>query len=227
MLAFIGAMELEVQAFLNRMSDVVKHEISNTDFYIGKLAGIKCLVMKSGVAKVASAISTTIMFEHFDIDGVINIGTAGGLDMKEEVLDVVVSIRVAHHDIDVPNWDVGFDQERNSFSANKKMIDVLKTITSESDRIWFGDIVTGDCLIYRDDQIQKIIKDYPTALCAEMEGASIAQVCKHYNCPFVIIRSLSDIAHKEGNELSFSEYAAKASSRSALWCEKFIQVYVK
>lgn len=227
MLAFIGAMELEVQEFLKRMEDVKKHDISHIDFYTGKLAGIECLVMRSGVAKVAAAISTTIMFEHFKIDGVINIGTAGGLDMKEEVLDVVVSTRVAHHDIDVPGWDVGFDQERNSFIADQKMIDCLKSIVDESDRVWFGDIATGDCFIYREDQIQRIMKDYPTALCAEMEGAAIAQVCRHYQCPFVIIRSLSDITHKEGNELSFDEYAEKASSRSALWCEKFIQVYSK
>lgn len=227
MLAFIGAMELEVQEFLKRMQHVEKHVISNIDFYTGELANKPCLLMRSGIAKVSAAISTTIMFEHFDIDGVVNIGTAGGLDEREEVLDVVVSTRVAHHDIDVPDWEVGFDQERNSFKADEKMINALRNVTEGNDRVWFGDIVTGDCFIYRDDQIARIKKDYATALCAEMEGAAIAQVCRHYACPFVIIRSLSDITHKEGNEMTFDEYAEKASSRSAIWCEKFIRVYEK
>lgn len=232
MLAFIGAMELEVQAFLERMSDVEKKVISNIDFYEGKLAGIECLVMKSGIAKVAAAISTTIMFEHFDIDGVVNIGTAGGLDEREEVLDVVISEKVAHHDIDVPSpdndWPKGFNQTKTCYEADEKMVNVLKEVTqSENDRVWFGNIVTGDCFIYRDDQINRIQKEYPGALCAEMEGAAIAQVCRHYECPFVIIRSLSDIAHKENNEMTFDEYASKASERSAIWCERFIRSYYK
>lgn len=44
-----------------------------------------------------------------------------------------------------------------------------------------------------------------------MEAASIAQVCAHYGVPFVVVRSLSDITLKEGNEMTFEEYAQKAS----------------
>ncbi len=232
MLAFIGAMSLEVEEILKRMTDVEKKVISNVDFYEGKLAGIECVVMKSGIAKVAAAISTTILFEHFDINGVINIGTAGGLDPRQEVLDVVISERVAHHDIDVPgpddDWPKGFNQDKTCYQADQGMLDVLKEITKDSkERVWFGNIATGDCFIYREDQIQRIQADYPGALCAEMEGAAIGQVCRQYNCPFVIIRSLSDITHKENNEMTFDEYAVKASERSAMWCERFITNYSK
>lgn len=226
MLVFIGAMQIEVDAILNRMSQVQKKTISKTDFYQGKLAGIECLVMLSGVGKVASALSTTILFEHFQVSGVVNIGTAGGLVSNQSVLDVVVSKKVAHHDVDVPGWPKGFDQSKTCYEADPIMIKAIEQVVSDSkETVWFGHIVTGDCFVYRDEQMTRIQQEFPSALCAEMEGASIAQVCAHYGCPFVILRSLSDIIHKAGNEMTFDEYAEKASARSAKWCESFIRAY--
>lgn len=228
MLAFIGAMQIEVDAILERMSHVEKQQISQTDFYVGQLAGVDCLVMLSGIGKVAAAMSTTLLFEHFDVTGVVNIGTAGGLDQRQNVLDVVVSKKVAHHDVDVPGWPKGFDQEKTCYTADPKMISAVEEITKDSsETVWFGNIVTGDCFVYRDEQIARIQEEFAGALCAEMEGAAIAQVCVHYGCPFVILRSLSDITHKAGNEMTFDEYAVKASIRSAKWCEQFIEVVSK
>lgn len=226
MLAFVGAMQIEVDAILERMSHVEKKCISNTDFYIGKLADIDCLVMLSGVGKVAAALTTTLLFEHFDVSGVVNIGTAGGLVSNQSVLDVVVSKKVAYHDVDVPGWPKGFNQTKTCYIADSEMIKAVEQVTQDTqETVWFGNIATGDCFVYRDDQLQRIQQEYPEALCVEMEGAAIAQVCTHYGCPFVILRSLSDIAHQAGNEMTFDQYAAKASVRSAKWCERFIQAY--
>ena len=47
----IGAMDEEVMALLDRMSDVIKKEVSNVTFYEGLLAGKKVIVSKSGVGR--------------------------------------------------------------------------------------------------------------------------------------------------------------------------------
>ena len=62
MLAIIGAMDEEVMALLDRMSDVIKKEVSNVTFYEGLLAGKKVIVSKSGVGRCQSTISTTVLF---------------------------------------------------------------------------------------------------------------------------------------------------------------------
>ena len=51
-------------------------------------------------------------------------------------------------------------------------------------------------------------------LAVEMEGAAIAQVCHMLNTPFVVIRSLSDIAGKE-SPVSFDAYLEVASKNSS------------
>ena len=48
----------------------------------------------------------------------------------------------------------------------------------------------------------------------EMEGAAIGQVCYMLNTPFLVIRSLSDIAGKTSS-VSFKEYLDTAAKHSA------------
>ena len=55
--------------------------------------------------------------------------------------------------------------------------------------------------------------DMPGAA-VEMEGAAIAQVCHQFGVPFVVTRSLSDIAGKESPD-SFDAYLEIASRNSS------------
>ena len=223
MIAIIGAMKIEVDALLAHMSETEEHTLREIPFYTGKLASRPVVVCQCGVGKVMAALTTTVLLENYDIEGVINIGTAGGLMDFEEVLDVVISDRIAHHDILVPGWAVGFNDENpRCYKADPEYIRIINEIAGEHDRAWVGPIVTGESFVCEEEQVKAIKKNYPEALCTEMEGAAIAQVCDHYHVPFVVVRSLSDITLKEGNGMTFEEYAQKASARSAVWCEKFV-----
>ena len=224
MLAIIGAMDEEVIALLDRMSDVIKKEVSNVTFYEGLLAGKKVIVSKSGVGRCQSTISTTVLFENFDIDGVINFGTAGGLQNDLKVLDVIVSDHVVNYDADVVDWPKDYDNTKLAYKADEHYISIIKKIIDNDARVFVGNIATGDTFVHLPKQIARIKENYPDALCAEMEGASIAQVCYHYQKPFVIIRSLSDITVNGNSVESFSEYLKLASERSAIWCENFVKM---
>jgi adenosylhomocysteine nucleosidase len=60
-------------------------------------------------------------------------------------------------------------------------------------RVHRGLIVTGDQFV-DDEQRYAILNDFPDALCVEMEGGAIAQVCHLNAVPFVIVRVISDTA---------------------------------
>ena len=47
-----------------------------------------------------------------------------------------------------------------------------------------------------------------------MEAAAVAQVCHHYEKPFIIVRALSDIAGKESH-ISFNEFLTVAAKESS------------
>mgnify|MGYP002148640955 CR=1 FL=1 len=62
--------------------------------------------------------------------------------------------------------------------------------------------------------VAKARADFPTMAAVEMEGAAIAQVCHQFGVPFVVTRSLSDIAGKESPD-SFDAYLEIASRNSS------------
>jgi adenosylhomocysteine nucleosidase len=45
----------------------------------------------------------------------------------------------------------------------------------------------------------------PDVLAVDMEGAAVAQVCKDYNIPFIVIRTISDKADHSAI-IDFREY---------------------
>ncbi len=227
MIAFIGAMSCEVEALTKLMTSVEHKRISNIDFYEGLLSNQLCVVMQSGIAKVAAALSTTVLLEHFDISGIVNIGTAGGLCEQMNVLDVVIATKVAHHDLNVPfdGWEKHFEPGKVCYLCDEQFVKIATSITEENkDIVWIGPIISGDSFIQKQEGIL-LKQQWPEALCAEMEAAAIGQVCTHYNVPFIVIRSLSDIVHHDNNSMTFEEYALLASERSAKWCKLFIEQF--
>jgi adenosylhomocysteine nucleosidase len=225
MIAIIGAMQQEVDQLLALCQHVEKRVIHGSHFYLGKLSSVDVVVALSGVAKVAASMTTTCLLENFDIKGVINIGTAGGLKSEQEVLDVVVSTEVAHHDVDITAFGIkrGFG-ERFSYKADPGYVEVISKMVNDNEhRVWIGPMVSGDQFIHRKEQVDQILTDFPDANCVEMEAAAIAQVCDHYKIPFVVIRSLSDIAVRDDNHLSFEEYLSVAAKRSAQWVYEAIE----
>jgi adenosylhomocysteine nucleosidase len=83
-------------------------------------------------------------------------------------------------------------------------------------------ITTGDTFMTKADDIAKARANFPQMAAVEMEGAAIAHTCHHFNVPFVIIRSLSDIAGKESPS-SFEAYLQKAAENSSKFVAAMIE----
>ena len=77
-----------------------------------------------------------------------------------------------------------------------------------------GLITTGDTFMTKEADITKARDNFPAMAAVEMEGAAIAQTCHQFEVPFVVVRSLSDIAGVE-SPTSFEEYLETASVNSS------------
>ena len=67
------------------------------------------------------------------------------------------------------------------------------------------------------------ICDKFNALCVEMEGAAIAQVCYLCNIPFLVLRSISDVVGKD-NKITYDNFLLESSKKIA---EKMVSVINK
>jgi adenosylhomocysteine nucleosidase len=77
-----------------------------------------------------------------------------------------------------------------------------------------GVIASGDIFMHEPEKIDRVRGTFPDVLAVEMEGAAIAHTCALFSTPFLIIRSLSDIAGVESPVTSeqFLPLAAKHSA---------------
>lgn len=217
MIGVIGAMDVEVEAILEYMSNIEKVEINKVIFFKGNIHDKVVCLTKSGVGKVNAAIAAITLLNHFDIEYVINIGTAGGMVETQETMDIVISKNVIQYDFDTSYID-GDDGVGLKFSSDyilgEKVFNAYNKLDIESN-IFFGDIITGDTFIGEDEKVIELKNKFPSAIACEMEGGAIAQVCDKLETPFIIIRSLSDIVMRDNSGIDFIKNVKLTSQRSA------------
>lgn len=219
MIGIIGAMDEEIELLKANMEQQENVTIANSEFFAGKMEGEDVVVLKSGIGKVNAAIATTILFEKYQPDFIINTGSAGGFHPELEVGDLVISTEVVHHDVDVTAFGYKHGQVPGlppTFEAEPQLIEKAMAAAERLGGIkaMKGLISTGDTFMQAEDKVKEARTKFPEMIAAEMEAAAIAQVSYQYSCPFVIIRALSDIAGKESS-VSFDAFLKKAANNAA------------
>ena len=220
MIAIIGAMDEEVELLKSKMTISKEEKVANSNFYVGTLEGKEVVLLQSGIGKVNAAMSTTIMFEKYQPDYVINTGSSGGYHSDLEVGDIVISDYVVHHDVDVTAFKYEYGQVPGmppKFEADELLITRTMEAAAkvEGVQVMKGLISTGDTFMEDPERVQFVRETFPDVIAAEMEAAAIAQVCYQYNKPFVVIRALSDIAGKKSS-VSFDAFLKKAAENASI-----------
>ena len=226
MIGIIGAMAQEVDAIKKHMKMQEEKRILDCIFYIGTMEDKEVVVLQGGIGKVNAAVCTTLLLSNFSISYIINIGSAGGLHINQNVGDIVVPTSVAYHDVDatdtlgqIPEYPAIYFPDQNLQQL------AITCITDMGISAHQGLLVSGDQFIAKEEQVQTIRKNFADAICVEMEGAAIGQTCFKYQVPYVILRSLSDIYGKGDSTVQFTTYLNTASKNSALLCKNLIRLW--
>jgi len=226
MIGIIGAMEEEVAEIKAMMTVQQISKQHGYIFYEGLMNQHEVVLLQGGIGKVNAAIATTLLLTCYEIDYVINIGSAGGLHSYQNVGDVVISSQVVHYDVDVTAFQREYGEIPGMplyFKPDQDLLTRVQNILQTQHHVaHVGLIASGDQFVSKNDQVTMIQKHFPQAMCVEMEAAAIAQVCHVFQKKFIITRSLSDIYNKGENSIQFDEYLRQASLASARMCYALI-----
>ncbi len=216
MIGIIGAMEEEVAKLIEEMELQETIECAAMEFHKGILCGKDVVVVKSGIGKVNAAACTQILVDRFAVDMLINTGVAGSLDARIDIGDIVISSDSVNHDMDAVEFGYPIGQvprmDTLAFPADVKLVELAKEINEEVNtniKTFVGRVASGDQFIGTAEAKDKIISNFETALCAEMEGAAIAQVAYLNQVSYVIIRAISDKADNSAT-MDFPTFAKSA-----------------
>ncbi len=204
--------DVELAPFLPIIDACRITERAMLKFYEGTVSGIAVVAVFSGVCKVNAAIAAQILIDQYDVDIIINAGTAGGMNPELEIFDSVISTETAYHDVasdiltEFHPWlkSVYFQSDPELLNLSHKAIDRIDT----EGKVYWGRTVTGEAFI-EDAGRQKINEQF-SPLTVDMETAGIAHVCYVNRVPFISIRSITDTAAHSGAG-HFEENCEKAS----------------
>lgn len=189
-IGIIVAMRKELDLLLPLLHNGEESRMGGFEFHCGTMGRHDVMVMQCGIGKVNAAMGTLMLVNNFSPDYVINTGVAGGADPTVSVMDLVVSCRVAYHDVWCgPESVVGQVQGLPLyFEGSGRLLDLVP----EREDIHKGLLCSGDQFIDTNDALQRIKGDFPEALAVDMESGAIAQVCHLNRVPFLALRVISD-----------------------------------
>ena len=209
----IFAMLEELEAFKGYLNFEKEYTIFELTFYEGTLHGIHCILVESGVGKVNAARTTQILIDNYKVDYIFNIGVAGGISEKLAVGDIVIGEKLVQHDFDITafNHEKGYVPKVGKFvETDTYLLTIADAVIKKMSEVrgFRGIIASGDIFCTEIKMSSKIAQKF-NALCVEMEGASIAQVCYLSHVPFLIIRNISDVPNND-NVVTYEEFYKKS-----------------
>lgn len=216
-IGIIFAMQEELNELLKYLYLQKEYEIFDLKFYEGVIHDNNCILVESGVGKVNAARCTQILIDNMKVDYIFNIGVAGGVSDSLHVGDIVIGKRLVQHDFDITafNHEKGYIPNIGVYiESDEYLVRLAEACKGEIGvDVLTGTIASGDIFCTETRMSEKIRNKFD-ALCVEMEGASIAQVCYLSHVPFVIIRSISDVPNND-NVLTYEEFLETSSRNVA------------
>ena len=244
LLGIMGSMPEEMDKIIAAISNKEIVERGSRVYYRGQLFGQDVVAVFSRWGKVAAAVTTTHLILEFKVDRIIFTGVAGAISPELNVGDVVIGQRLFQHDMDarplmrrfeIPltgktsyetpqqNVDTMAQAVHNFLKNNKEFRKILLEQNITNPKMLVGDIASGDLFISSAEMKHALNKNLPSVVCAEMEGAAVAQVCDDYGIPVVVVRVISDSADEEAHLSATGFLNQHASEYSLSILKEYIQ----
>ena len=228
-MGIIAAMQEEMIEIKKIMTDIQEKNIFELIYTTGKINDKEIVLVEAGVGKVNAARATQIMIDNFEIDAIINVGSAGATNEQLNIGDIVIGKKLIQHDFDITAFGhpKGYISNVGEYVESderliKKIEKAISDIKENDFKIKIGTIVSGDIFCTEIKMKEKVRTKF-NADAIEMEGAAIAQVCKLDKVPFIIIKSISD-SPNGNNNITFDQFLEKASKRCAEIIKKYLQI---
>ena len=215
----IGAMAEEVERLHHHLDAETTTEHAGRLYRHGMLEGQRVTVVQSRIGKVAAALTAASLIRDHDVDAIIFTGIAGALHDDLAIGDVVVATELVQHDLAGPPdmfargeipllgvVELATDETLTSaaVAAARSFVDggLGAVVTPEQleqlgigrPTVHIGQVATGDEFI-EGDLKALVRRRTPEAMCVDMEGAAVAQVCHELGgVPLCVVRAISDLA---------------------------------
>ena len=197
MIGIMAAMHEELKRIVTMLEDVTEEKVGHKTVYLGLLNQKRVVVVFSGWGKVASASTTTMLVERYQISRLVFTGVAGAIPQYLEIGDIVIGNTFVQHDLDcagvlgIKRFEIPLlslteiptsskEIALANEAAQKYLVDDLKNDVNAKElsnlgitnpKIYTGLIASGDQFISSAEKQQELLAAFRDLLAVEMEGA--------------------------------------------------------
>lgn len=198
----VAAMEEETAPFTEIFNDFT---FSTCDVPAGtaKLATrghTTVLFLTTGVGMVAASTLLSWVLSKFKPRLILSVGSAGGLDSKLSIGDVIIGTNYVHGTADATAFGYKIGQipgQPESFAVHHSLVEPIQTLqAAHKDVMHVGTVASSDTFV-TENNVADLREAFPGVLSADMESHALAQVCHTFKVPFASIRSISDVVGAE------------------------------
>jgi adenosylhomocysteine nucleosidase len=244
-LGIMGAMPEEMDKIIAAIDQKEIIERGSRIYYRGVLFGQPVVAVFSRWGKVAAAATAVNLILEFNVNRIVFTGVAGAISDELNVGDIVIGQHFFQHDMDarplmrrfeIPltgktsyetpqeNVDLMALAVHNFLKYNKEFRKILCEQAICNPKLVIGDIASGDLFISSSAMKLALSKNLPSAVCAEMEGAAVAQVCNEYDIPLLVVRVISDAADEAAHVSAIGFVNQHAGDYSLSILKEYIQL---
>lgn len=157
--------------------------------YTGTYKGKRVSVMASGMGMPSIGIYSYELFNFFDVDNIIRVGTAGALDEKINIRDIVLAIGASTNSAYASQYNLG-----GSFSATasyKLLRDAHDIAQNKGAICHIGNVLSSDTFYIADKDANEKWRQMGIK-CIEMEAAALYMNAARANKNALAILTISD-----------------------------------
>jgi 5'-methylthioadenosine/S-adenosylhomocysteine nucleosidase len=234
----LGAVPQEITAFVSAMKGTEKKEVWGIPYWQGTIEGKPVVVAITGIGKVYTAMTATLLIKEFAPRVVLMSGTGARVNQELRTGDVIVASVMQVHDygsltrndmVYRPlNGPVDGNEVENSFAppagllavADKAMgsyqgPEVTANGTTYRVKVRRGVVSSSDLFGVTQQRIDTLRTRFHTDV-MEMESAALGQVCQTLGVPYLVVRAGSNVAQEAPND-DYLRLGPIAANQAALF----------
>ncbi len=239
-LGIMTAMREEFAHLSRHLQGASSYEIGPRTFHEGTIYDIPVVLVCARIGKVAAATTATTLIQRCGVDSILFTGVAGGIAANVQVGDIIVARHLVQHDFDIKGLlgcgrftiplldmshlpacekllEVAIDAS-HSVRSDTEYREAIAALATREPQAHCGTIASGDIFVSSAEERTALRAGIPELLCAEMEGAAVAQVCIEHSIPYAVARVISDSANGDAHV----DFAAFVERAAAVASEKFV-----
>lgn len=203
MIGIIVAMGKELRLLLELLEGAQTVSAKGYEMHKGTIAGRQVVAMQCGIGKVNAALGAQAMIETFAPSAIINSGVAGGTGGGAGVLDLVLASGIAYHDV----W-CGPGTPWGQAAGCPEVFACPLDAEALAGRLGAkaGLIASGDIFVSREEDVERILGLFPSAIAVDMESGAIAQTCHLLGVPMLCLRVVSDTPGQADNISQYENF---------------------